>query len=81
MHLKKYKKPCQLKHSTVNFIIVYKTEPTRTFADMSSTAIWAAFFTMGVMRPLSVATATEMSTLSMEPTSSPCHTEFTFGTR
>jgi len=57
-----------------------KDSLTFTVTEISSTPRPMAFFTMGVMRPLSVATATEISILPRSRGASPDQIAFTSGT-
>ena len=53
---------------------------TLTVSEISCSPLPVTSVTMGVMRPLSVATATQMSTLLSSRAASPAHMAFTSGT-
>jgi len=69
---------CECDHSPLVYNVYGKRStlraPTFTVEEILSTLLLLASFTMGVIRPPSVATATEISTEGNKWTSSPDHT-------
>jgi len=71
---------CRIKEKCLKPLLGEHEWFTLTISEISCTPRAMAFLTMGVMSPLSVATATEISMFSRRCGVSPDHTTFTSGT-